>query len=40
VKQFSLRYKRLLTEEEFRVLVHTTLPNKAASPAKGVQTAV
>jgi isopropylmalate/homocitrate/citramalate synthase len=40
VKQFSLRYKRLLTEEEFRTVVRTTLPNKAASPAKGVQTAV
>jgi len=37
VKEFSLRHKRLLTDQEFRSIVSSTLPQKAA---KGVKTAV
>jgi isopropylmalate/homocitrate/citramalate synthase len=37
VKEFSLRHKRLLTDQEFRSIVSSTLPEKAA---KGVKTAV
>jgi len=37
VKEFSLRHKRLLTDQEFRSIVSSTLPQKAA---KGAKTAV
>jgi isopropylmalate/homocitrate/citramalate synthase len=37
VKEFSLRHKRLLTDQEFRNIVSSTLPEKAA---KGAKTAV
>ncbi len=37
VKEFSLKHKRLLTDQEFRSIVSSTLPQKAA---KGAKTAV
>src|SRR5712692_5781736 len=37
VKEFSLKHKRLLTDQEFRTIVSSTLPQKAA---KGAKTAV
>ena len=37
VKEFSLKHKRLLTDQEFRTIVDATLPSKTA---KGVKTAV
>jgi isopropylmalate/homocitrate/citramalate synthase len=37
VKEFSLRHKRLLTDQEFRSIVSSTLPEKTA---KGAKTAV
>src|ERR1017187_1106254 len=37
VKDFSLRHKRLLTDEEFRTVVGATLPNNVVSSAKGVK---
>ena len=33
VKEFSLRHKRLLTEEEFRSVVEATLPNRVSAAA-------
>jgi hypothetical protein len=38
VKNFSLGCKRLLTEEEFRKIVDTTLLDKAVTSAKAIRT--
>jgi isopropylmalate/homocitrate/citramalate synthase len=38
VKNFSLSSKRLLTEEEFRKVVDTTLPDKAVSSGRAAHT--
>jgi hypothetical protein len=38
VKNFSLGCKRLLTEEEFRKVVDTTLPDKTVSSGRAAHT--